>query len=106
MSDEPTDRTLTISKHEVVLNRMFAEDTWELAFGDGAWTNQYEDEEVYQKLKEYEQKALAWDTMYEGLLPPDGNDSDDTEENYELREKMDALAATLLPGQSDIGGPG
>jgi hypothetical protein len=26
------DRTLTISKHEVVIDRMFAEDTWELAF--------------------------------------------------------------------------
>jgi hypothetical protein len=34
--------------------------------------------------------------MYEGLLPPDGNDADDTEENYELREKMDKLIATLL----------
>jgi hypothetical protein len=100
------DRTLTISKHEVVIDRMFAEDTWELAFGDGAWENQYTDEDVFQKLKEYEQKALAWDTMYAGLLPPDGNDADDTEENYELREKMDAFVATLFPGQSDIGGPG
>ena len=106
MSDEPTDKTVTISKHEVVLDRMFAEDTWELAFGDGAWENQYEDEEVYHKLKEYSDKALAWDTMYTGLLPPDGNDAEDTQEHYDLREKMDALVATLLPGQSDIGGPG
>ena len=28
------DRTLTISKHEVVLDRLFAEDVWELSFGD------------------------------------------------------------------------
>jgi hypothetical protein len=97
------DRTLTISKHEVVLDRMFAEDTWELAFGDGAWTNQYTDDDVYQKLKEYERKALAWDTMYDRLLPPDDND---TSPDKYLREKMDALIATLFPGQSDIGGPG
>ena len=84
------DRTLTISKHEVVLNRMFAEDTWKLAFGDGAWTNQHEDEDVFQKLKEHEKKARAWDTMYAGAEPPDGNDAEDTEENYELREKMDS----------------
>ena len=31
------DRTLTISKHEVVLDRLFAEDVWELAFGDNAF---------------------------------------------------------------------
>ncbi len=83
------DKTITISKHEVVLDRTFAEDTWELAFGDSAWDKEYPDEDVYQKLKEYEQKALAWDAIYEELLPPDGNDMDDTEENFELREKMD-----------------
>jgi len=90
------DRTLTISKHEVVIDRGFAEDTWELAFGTNAWTNKYTDEDVYHKLNEYRCKALAWDTMYTGLLPPDGNDADDTEENYELREKMDTLIATQL----------
>lgn len=81
--------TIILNKHEVVLDRAFAEDTWELAFGDNAWENDYTTYEVWQKLKEYEQKALAWDTMYEELLPPDGNDMDDTEESYELREKMD-----------------
>ena len=63
------DETVTISKHEVVLDRMFAEDTWELAFGDGAWTNQYTDEDVFQKLREYETKAFCWDTFYEWLDP-------------------------------------
>jgi len=81
------DKTITISKHEVVLDRTFAEDTWELAFGDGAWTNQYEDEDVYQKLKEYEQKAFAWDTMWEEHQP--NKDDEDTQEDYDLREKME-----------------
>tara|TARA_Y100000310_G_scaffold335448_1_gene417553 strand:+ start:1109 stop:1381 length:273 start_codon:yes stop_codon:yes gene_type:complete len=58
------DRTLTLSKHEVVLDRMFAEDTWTLAFGADAWDNGYCDEEVYQKLKEYSNKALAWDKLF------------------------------------------
>jgi hypothetical protein len=85
-----------LSKHEVVIDKQFAEDTWELCFGDGAWTNQYTAEDVLGKLEEYEQKSFAWDTMYKGLLPPDGNDADDTEENYELREKMDTFIATVL----------
>ena len=59
------DRTLTLSKHEVVLNRMFAEDTWELAFGaDAGEDGHYDDEDVYQKLMEYSNKALAWDKLF------------------------------------------
>jgi hypothetical protein len=81
------DRTITISKHEVVLARLFAEDTWELAFGNNAWENGYTDEDVYHALKKYELKALAWDAMYEGHQP--SNVDEDTEENYEMREKMD-----------------
>ena len=77
-----------ISKHEVVLDRMFAEDTWEMAFGDDAWNKGYTDEDVYHKLKEYERKALAWDTMYEDHQAPVVAE-EDTEEKYEMREKMD-----------------
>ena len=82
------DRTLTISKHEVVLDRLFAEDVWELAFGDNAWDKGYTDEDVYQKLKEFSHRAFAWDTMYEDHQPP-AVEEEDTEENYEMREKMD-----------------
>ena len=90
-----SDRTVTISKHEIIMDRMFAEDTWELAFGDGAWENQYGDQDVYQKLKEYEQKALAWDNMYEDHQSP-VVDEEDTEENYEMREKMDNYLSCYL----------
>ena len=86
-----SDITIMLSKHEVVLDRMFAEDTWELAFGDNAWEKGYTDEDVYQTIKEYSEKALAWDTMYEELLPPDGNEMEDTEEHYEMREMMDSF---------------
>ena len=81
------DRTLTISKHEVVLDRLFAEDVWELAFGDNAFENDYTDEDVLNTLKGYSAKAFAWDTMYEEHMPNDVDE--DTEEDYELREKMD-----------------
>jgi hypothetical protein len=43
-----------------------------------------------------QQKALAWDTMYNEAQP---DDNEDTQENYDLREKMDAclgLARTRL----------
>jgi len=54
----------TISKHEMVVDRLDYED------GD--------------------QKARAWDALYKGLLPPDDDYDNDTEENYELREKMES----------------
>ena len=80
------DRTLTISKHEVVLDRLFAEDVWELAFGDNAFENDFTDEDVLHKLKEFSKKALAWDTMYQEAQP---DDNEDTQKNYDLREKME-----------------
>ena len=76
------DRTLTISKHEVVLDRLFAEDVWELAF-----ENDYTDADVLHTLKGYERKALAWDTMWEEHQP--NEDDEDTQEDYDLREKME-----------------
>ena len=48
-----SDITIVISKHEVVLDRMFAEDTWELAFGDDAWEKGHTDSHVYMKLREF-----------------------------------------------------
>ena len=81
------DKTITISKHEVVLDSTFVEDTWELAFGADAWTRQFTDEDVFQRLKEYERKAFAWDTMREEHQP--NEDDEDTQEDYDLRKKMD-----------------
>jgi hypothetical protein len=80
------DVTIVLSKHEVVLDRMFAEDTWELAFGDNAFENDFTDEDVLHKLKEFSKKALAWDTMYQEAQP---DDNEDTQKNYDLREKME-----------------
>ena len=91
------DRTLTISKHEVVLDRLFAEDVWELAFGDNAWENDYPDEDVLHTLKEYSVKALAWDAMYEDHQPP-VVEEEDTEENYEMREKMEFYLGSCTDG--------
>ena len=84
-----SDRTIVISKHEVVLDIMFTEDVWELAFGADAWTKQFTDEEVLSKLREFSDKALAWDTMYEDHQEP-AVAEEDTEEDYEMREKMDS----------------
>tara|TARA_R100001377_G_C3181005_1_gene106653 strand:+ start:1035 stop:1307 length:273 start_codon:yes stop_codon:yes gene_type:complete len=82
-----SDVTIVISKHEVVLDRLFAEDTWELAFGDNAWEGGYTDADVLHTLKEFSKKAFAWDSMYEDHITEEGED--DKEEWYELREKMD-----------------
>jgi hypothetical protein len=90
------DRTLTISKHEVVLDRLFAEDVWELAFGDNAFENGYTDEDVLHTLKGYERKALAWDTMWEEHQPND--EDEDTQADYDLREKMETYLGSCTDG--------
>jgi len=82
-----SDVTIVLSKHEVVLDRMFAEDTWELAFGDNAFENDFTDADVLHKLKEFSKKAFAWDTMYEEHQPNDVDE--DTQDDYDLREKME-----------------
>ena len=83
------DRTLSISKHEVVLDRLFAEDVWELAFGDNAFENGYTDEDVLHVLKGYSEKALAWDMLAESVAFE--YPEDDTQYAYDLREKMNAF---------------
>ena len=75
------------NENEVVLDRLFAEDVWELAFGDNAWENDYTDKDVLHTLREYSTKALAWDTMWEEHQPNDVDE--DTQEDYDLREKME-----------------
>jgi len=82
-----SDVSIVLSKHEVVVDRLFAEDVWELAFGDNAWENDYTDADVLQTLKEFSKKALAWDTMWEEHQPNDVDE--DTQEDYDLREKME-----------------
>jgi len=77
----------TVTKHEVVLDRLFAENVWELAFGDNAFENDYTNEDVYHKLKEFSEKAFAWDSLWEDHQPND--DDEDTQEDYDLREKME-----------------
>ena len=90
------DRTVTISKHEVVLDRMFAEDTWELAFGDNAFENDFTDADVLHKLKEFSHKAHAWDTMWEEHQPND--EDEDTQADYDLREKMETYLGSCTDG--------
>ncbi len=61
------DRQIVLSKHEVVLDRDFVEEVWELAFGHDAWEREFSDDEVLEKLKQYEAHALKWEEQ-EGLI--------------------------------------
>mgnify|MGYP003112714367 FL=1 len=61
------DKVITLSKHEVVLNREFVEEVWQLAYGAGAWGREISDEEVLLKLKQFEAHALKWEEQ-EGLI--------------------------------------
>jgi hypothetical protein len=82
-----SDITIILTKQQVIVDRLFAEDVWELAFGDNAWENDYSDIDVIYVLRDYERKALAWDTMWEEHQP--NEDDEDTQEDYDLREKME-----------------
>ena len=86
-----------IPKNEVIVDRLFAENVWELAFGDNAWNNDYTHQDVLHTLKEYSVKALAWDAMYEDHQPP-VVEEEDTEENYEMREKMEFYLGSCKHG--------
>jgi len=55
------DRQIVLSKHEVVLDRDFVEEVWELAFGEDAWNKEYSDQEVLEKLKQYSAQAIKWE---------------------------------------------
>ena len=61
------DKVITLSKHEVVLNRDFVEEVWQLAYGADAWEREISDEEVLLKLKQFEAHALKWEEQ-EGLI--------------------------------------
>ena len=61
------DKVITLSKHEVVLNRDFVEEVWQLAYGADAWEREISDEEVLQKLKQFEAHALKCEEQ-EALL--------------------------------------
>lgn len=52
----------------------FREEVYELAFGDDAINKSYTDEEVLEKLREFSDKALAFDST--GLDINDALDSD------------------------------
>ena len=49
---------IVLSKHEIVVDREFVEDVFELAFGDDAINKGYTCDEVLIKLKEFSDKAL------------------------------------------------
>tara|TARA_B100000519_G_scaffold160871_1_gene142860 strand:+ start:207 stop:431 length:225 start_codon:yes stop_codon:yes gene_type:complete len=54
------DRTVTLSKHEVVLDLDVVESIWEIAFGADAWEKNYSCEEVINCLNEFQKKAYKY----------------------------------------------
>jgi len=82
-----------LTKEQLDQVPQIAYDIWEVAFGEDAFQKGYTDEEVICKLMEFSDKALAWDNMYEAHNSKDLNE--DTEEDYEMREKMDSYLGDL-----------
>ena len=60
-------RTVTLSKHEVVLDLDTVDMIWEVAFGAEAWEREFPDNEVIRVLQSYEEKAHMYDQILELL---------------------------------------
>ena len=60
-------RTVTLSKHEVVLDIDTVDAIWEVAFGADAWNREFSDSDVIMALKNYEKKAHMYDQILELL---------------------------------------
>jgi hypothetical protein len=56
-------RTVTLSKHEVVLDIDTVDAIWEVAFGTDAWNREFSDSDVIMALKNYEKKAHMYDQI-------------------------------------------
>ena len=60
-------RTVTLSKHEVVLDIDTVDAIWEIAHGADAWNREFPDNETIKVLRSYEKKAHMYDQMLELL---------------------------------------
>tara|TARA_R100001198_G_C5189821_1_gene182952 strand:+ start:433 stop:870 length:438 start_codon:yes stop_codon:yes gene_type:complete len=66
--DEVSDnRTVTLSKHEVVLDIDTVDAIWEIAHGVDGWNREFPDNETIKVLRSYEKKAHMYDQMLELL---------------------------------------
>ena len=60
-------RTVTLSKHEVVLDIDTVDAIWEIAHGADGWNREFPDNETIKVLQSYEKKAHMYDQMLELL---------------------------------------
>ena len=60
-------RTVTLSKHEVVLDIDTVDAIWEIAHGEDGWNREFPDNETIKVLQSYEKKAHMYDQMLELL---------------------------------------
>ena len=60
-------RTVTLSKHEVVLYIDTVDAIWEIAHGADGWNREFPDNETIKVLQSYEKKAHMYDQMLELL---------------------------------------
>ena len=60
-------RTVTLSKHEVVLDIDTVDAIWEIAHGEDGWNRKFPDIETINVLNNYEMKARMYDQMLKYL---------------------------------------
>ena len=60
-------RTVTLSKHEVVLDIDTVDAIWEIAHGADGWNREFPDNETIKVLQSYEKKARMYDQMLKYL---------------------------------------
>ena len=60
-------RTVTLSKHEVVLDLDTVDMIWEIAHGADAWNRDFPDNETIKDLQRFENKSHLYDQIVELL---------------------------------------
>ena len=60
-------RTVTLSKHEVVLDLDTVDMIWKIAHGAEAWEREFPDNETIKVLQSFEKKAHLYDQIVELL---------------------------------------
>ena len=84
------------TEERAMTDKEFIEACYDLAYGDSKIARTFSFQAVLKVLRDYSDKSFAWETMLEEHQPDD--DGEDTQEDYDLREKMETYLRSCTNG--------
>ena len=83
------------TEERAMTEKEFIEACYDLTFGDSKIARTFSFQVVLKVLRDYSEKSFAWETMLEEHQP---DDDEDTQEDYDLREKMETYLRSCTNG--------